>query len=161
MTFDILHCILGIVRSSMTNAFVQVLSRLLIVVICFNFEDADFNMGFQLATAAWVFTEVIRYSYYILRRSPPYGLLYARYSTFLVLYPVGVIGEVCVVLSVISHIDNRLTGTASGQQSAIVWLSMFLKFCLLVLYAPGLWFNYTYMLKQRKRVIGGNKVRSY
>jgi len=60
--------------------------------------------GFQLNIAtlmlAWATTEVIRYAYYgfkLSSRPCPYALEWLRYTTFLVLYPLGVASELAML----------------------------------------------------------------
>ena len=56
---------------------------------------------------AWGPTEVIRYAYYASREAAgdaPWALTWLRYSTFLVLYPLGVASEVALLWMALPHI---------------------------------------------------------
>ena len=51
---------------------------------------------------AWSLTEVIRYAFYALslaRRAVPGALVYLRYTTFYLLYPLGASSEAFLILS--------------------------------------------------------------
>jgi very-long-chain (3R)-3-hydroxyacyl-CoA dehydratase len=48
---------------------------------------------------AWSLTEVVRYAFYACKEvgTPPYILSWLRYTTFIVLYPLGVSSELAMV----------------------------------------------------------------
>ena len=75
----------------------------------------------------------------------PYVLLWCRYSFFIFLYPMGVSGEVItLVYTLLKYKQNIIV---------VVVLA-----ALILYYIPGLKTLYTYMLKQRRSVLGnGNQ----
>ncbi|KAJ4356809.1 uncharacterized protein N0V89_004846 [Didymosphaeria variabile] len=92
---------------------------------------------------AWSVTEVIRYSYFVfaLTDSVPKLWTWLRYNTFLVLYPIGVASETWLVYKAIppaSKIDEKFGWG--------LW-------AVLATYIPGFYTLFTYMLKQRRRIM--------
>ena len=59
------------------------------------------SLGVPLLLLAWSITEVIRYSFYALSlfNSVPYFIIWLRYTTFIVLYPTGVTGELLTLFA--------------------------------------------------------------
>lgn len=69
---------------------------------------------------AWSVTEVIRYAFYALslaRGTVPGILVYLRYTTFYVLYPLGASSEALLILSSLPA-GNPLQGLKDGSWSA-------------------------------------------
>ncbi|PWZ08360.1 Very-long-chain (3R)-3-hydroxyacyl-CoA dehydratase PASTICCINO 2A [Zea mays] len=59
---------------------------------------------------SWSITEVIRYPFFGLREAfgiTPSWLLWLRYSTFTVLYPVGLISELGLIFTAMPHMKGR------------------------------------------------------
>merc|ERR1711871_281434 len=97
---EVFHAMFGIVRSNVMTTFMQVMSRIYIVWgVNYLSPDAQKHWGSTMAVAAWSAVEVIRYSYLAANTmgTPPYWMMWIRYSAFIVLYPVGITGEnVCI-----------------------------------------------------------------
>lgn len=150
---EIYNSATGNVKSPLFTTVTQVFSRLLIVLgICQLLPESPANVHWCFITLclSWSITEIIRYSYYASNlRSPdevPYYLTWARYSLFYVLYPTGVMSEMFMVYLSLDEAQN-----------VVGYLySWFLK-AMLVTYLPGLYMLYTYMIKQRKKVLGKPK----
>ncbi|CAH2355011.1 very-long-chain (3R)-3-hydroxyacyl-CoA dehydratase Phs1p [[Candida] railenensis] len=149
---EIFNSALGIVKSPLFTTFTQVFSRLLIVLgICQYLPNSPANSHWCYITLSlsWSITEIIRYSFYASNLADPekvpYWLTYLRYTTFYVLYPTGVASEVSMIY------------LSLGEAKAVVgdWYYYFLAATLLT-YPPGLYMLYTYMIKQRKKVLGGS-----
>lgn len=150
---EVFNSATGIVKSPLFTTTTQVFSRLLIVLgICQYLPNSPANTHWCYITLSlsWSITEIIRYSYYASNlASPenvPYFLTWLRYTTFYVLYPIGVASEVSMIY--LSLNEARLV---VGD-----WYYYFLAATLLT-YPPGLFMLYTYMIKQRKKVLGGIK----
>ncbi|PIO61579.1 tyrosine phosphatase-like protein, PTPLA, partial [Teladorsagia circumcincta] len=62
--------------------------------------EARESMGVPMLLLAWSVTEVVRYSYYALGlfNAVPYFLTWIRYTFFIVLYPLGVTGELLTLI---------------------------------------------------------------
>lgn len=147
---EVFNSAVGFVRSPLFTTATQVASRLLIVWgICYLLPNSPANSHWCYITLclSWSITEIIRYSFYASSlRAPdqvPYWLTWLRYTTFYVLYPSGVFSETFMIYK------------SLGEATLVVggWYSLLLK-VILVTYVPGLYMLYTYMIKQRKKVLG-------
>lgn len=80
---------------------------------------------------AWSLTEVVRYAYYAfsLVSTPPHFLLWLRYTTFYILYPVGAGSEAFIVFSTLPSVASLGAWTASeyvrGVMFVIWWPGVF------------------------------------
>ncbi|WLF81554.1 hypothetical protein PVL30_005352 [Lodderomyces elongisporus] len=146
---EIFNSLLGLVKSPLFTTVTQVFSRLLLVWGIHQylpFSPANYHWCYITLCLSWSITEIIRYSYYAqnLRGSVPHWLTWLRYTTFYVLYPTGVFSEVYqIILSL---------------PTAGFYYGWFLR-VILVTYIPGFYMLYTYMIKQRKKVLGPKKVK--
>ena len=153
---EIIHSLIGIVKSSIFATSIQIIGRIIIVVILSNFPSAV-SKGYLLLYFAWSIIEIIRYIYYIMSLyqkeshnfNIPYILIWCRYSFFIVLYPIGVSGEMLTVWNArkdfhkyIIYQGNNYTITVADLVYP-VWL----------LYIPALIYLYGYLFKQRKKVL--------
>ncbi|KAG9086392.1 hypothetical protein FRC07_013103 [Ceratobasidium sp. 392] len=102
---------------------------------------------------AWSITEVIRYSFYAfnLAGKEPGILVYLRYTTFYILYPLGASSEAALIYATLPN-----SSPFSGNWTAYDLLRGF----FFTIWWPGLYVMYTYMIKQRRKVLGGGKPRS-
>ncbi|KAL8793956.1 MAG: hypothetical protein Q9195_003469 [Heterodermia aff. obscurata] len=110
---EVVHSALGLIRSPLPTALLQVLSRLFLVwAICAPYPTATTPSPFySTMLLAWSLTEVVRYSYFVftLRGGVPAfegteierrimkGIAWARYNFFYALYPLGICSE-CVLV---------------------------------------------------------------
>ncbi|KAJ3344111.1 hypothetical protein HDU93_003274 [Gonapodya sp. JEL0774] len=148
---EIVHSLVGFVRSPVGTTATQVSSRILltwgVLKLFGDRPEVTQYPAYTSMTLAWGITEIIRYSYYALGLLGdgmiPSFLTWARYTTFFVLYPIG-----------------------AGSEAALLWRSLpfakayspalyYTYFGILVLYPPGLLQMYTYMIGQRAKVLGG------
>ncbi|CAL5368400.1 unnamed protein product [Camellia sinensis] len=89
---EILHGLVGLVRSPVTATLPQISSRLYV------------TWGIL-----WSFPEIIRYSFFGTKEalgSAPSGLMWLRYSTFLLLYPTGITSEVGLIYIAMPYIKE-------------------------------------------------------
>jgi very-long-chain (3R)-3-hydroxyacyl-CoA dehydratase len=98
---EVLHALVGLVKTPVTSTIMQVSSRLFLVwgVIYLYGHSAvvKTNPAYVTMIFAWCITEIVRYSYYvasIANGTVPYFLVWLRYSLFYVLYPLGASSEV-------------------------------------------------------------------
>ena len=155
---EIVHIILRLVRSPLFTTFVQVMSRVVIVFVLAKIKSS-LSIGYVLLSLAWSIAEMVRYTYYYLSLIKhnyitsfelPYFLVWCRYSFFIVLYPIGVSGELITLWNSTKELKN----------SALVNITLaHLIYFAFVLYVPGLFMLYTYMLKQRKSTLKKQKVK--
>ncbi|KAL8735979.1 MAG: hypothetical protein Q9166_000541 [cf. Caloplaca sp. 2 TL-2023] len=143
---EILHSAFGLVRSPLPTTTLQVLSRLLLVwAIVDRFPtETSTSPFYSTMLIAWSATEVVRYSYFVLnlRGSVPGFMTWLRYNMFYVLYPVGITSEAVLVWK---------ASEAAGEP----W--RWVGWGVLGLYVPGSYVLYTYMIKQRRKVMKGKQ----
>lgn len=147
---EIYNSVTGIVKSPVVTTVSQVLSRLLIVLGIMQVlpnSPANYHWAYIPLTLSWSITEVVRYSYYAANLKDPIGvpswLTWMRYTFFYVLYPTGVSSEVAMIY------------LSLGEAEKVVgaWYKWLLV-VILFTYPPGLYSLYTYMINQRKKVLG-------
>lgn len=148
MLLDVVHAATGLVRSAPATAAMQVASRVLVVtVLRTNAAAAASRLGLALVLAAWCPTEVVRYAYYILKDAAPArvprALTWLRYSTFFVLYPLGISGELVV-----------LHASLAGYRAhpTLAWLQ-YAVYAVFAVYVPGSVYLYSHMIAQRKKTL--------
>lgn len=165
---EVVHAALGLVRASPVTTAMQVASRLMLVwgvltpyseiVISRNVmgkASAGTTYG-PIALAgchlAWGITEMIRYGFFVWKEgvseNVPGWLLWLRYNTFFVLYPIGISSE--VVLMYLAIEPAKASGTGYD------WL---LK-AVIGIYVPGSYILYTHMMAQRRKVLKGKSKAS-
>lgn len=165
--FDI-HHLTDIVRSPLPTTLMQVSSRLLLIWAVVNrYPSATAPSPFYSSMLlAWSVTEVIRYSYFVWNlqgAGVPGFVVWLRYNTFYVLYPVGIVSE-CLLVWKASVVAERWV-------QVVFW-------GVLGVYVPGEsmlaggfgggkgWANegvgsyilFTHMMAQRRKVMRGKGV---
>ncbi|CAK9056239.1 unnamed protein product [Durusdinium trenchii] len=161
---EILHAVLGMVPSNPVTTAMQITSRVGAVQIVAAAASAASRSAMlpwmTLFYVAWSITEVVRYSYYALNTagvqlSP---LTWLRYSTFLLLYPAGVTGELGTVYTALPELVSKAQEACGlwGQgfygllPAAVVRLGFTGTLAIYVLGFPMLFGT---MLGQRKKVL--------
>lgn len=141
--FEVLHAALGLVPSPVLTTAVQVASRLLVTLLLGVRLQAGAHWGYLIMAAAWTLADVTRYIYYVMhlcRGVPmPRLLLWLRYSLYLVLYPLGTVGE----MSLMRAASVALAG--SPWQYAVL--------ALLAIYPLGFAYMYLHMGRQRSKYL--------
>ncbi|GAM28543.1 hypothetical protein SAMD00019534_117190 [Acytostelium subglobosum LB1] len=93
---EILHVVLGIVKSSLAPTLAQVLGRNHVLLVGLLYcPTVQFHWGVPLMVFFWGISELIRFPYYIAQaynECPPF-LTWLRYNAFIVLYPIGFAAE--------------------------------------------------------------------
>lgn len=136
----------GIVRAPVMTTVMQVASRLLLTWgIIYPFPHLSAYPTFTTMLLAHSVTEIIRYGYFALTLSGqnPGILSWLRYNTFFVLYPLGIASECSLIYKAVGpagDIDARLP---------------YVLYAILAIYIPGSHILYTYMMKQRNKVMKG------
>lgn len=151
---EVVHSLLGFVKSPLFTTLMQVSSRLFLVwIVLAQYPDVAESPIFSSMILAWSITEVIRYSYYAFNLvrdgRVPGVLVWLRYTAFIVLYPLGA-GSECL-----------LTYFAIPEAQAWEpWQALFFK-AILLIYIPGFSVLFRHMFAQRRRIfknIGKRKV---
>lgn len=143
-SLEIAHILLGLIKAPLSTTILQCIARSIITIgVTFFFPSSpgNFITAFSYLTLAWSITEIIRYGFYLIKSitTPPYIVVYLRYTLFIVLYPIGLISEPQVVYTSILYSNSTL--------------AKFFYSLALMAYIPGFLVLYSYMFKQRKRVL--------
>jgi len=102
---DIILIIIGLSKGSIVGAFFQILGRF---VVAWGFiEPETNNSNFVIVVIIWALADTNRYLYYLFKNHPLTSLL--RYNSFLILYPIGVFGEMLVINDYIKRHSEWLT----------------------------------------------------
>uniref|UniRef100_A0A453DZG1 Very-long-chain (3R)-3-hydroxyacyl-CoA dehydratase n=1 Tax=Aegilops tauschii subsp. strangulata TaxID=200361 RepID=A0A453DZG1_AEGTS len=105
---EILHGLVGLVRSPVTATLPQIGSRLFLTWgILWSFPETQSHILVTSLVISWSITEIIRYSFFGLKETlgfAPSWLLWLRYSTFMILYPTGILSEVGLIYIALPYI---------------------------------------------------------
>jgi very-long-chain (3R)-3-hydroxyacyl-CoA dehydratase len=160
---EIVHAMLGIVRTPVATNCLQVGARLIVLGGSVRLLDpsiTDTHWCVQMI-AAWSVADIIRYLFYTLTTlgKVPAWLTWLRYSAFLVLYPIGISGEMGCMYNAIAVTakSGAFSIALPNEYNFSFHYPTFVWFALAVLYPAGSYVMYTYMLQQRKKVLGGKK----
>ncbi|KZV53370.1 very-long-chain (3R)-3-hydroxyacyl-CoA dehydratase PASTICCINO 2-like [Dorcoceras hygrometricum] len=159
---EILHSLIGLVRSPVSATLPQVSSRLYVTWgILYSFPEIRTHFLVSSLVISWSITEIIRYSFFGLKEAfgaAPGWLLWLRYSTFLALYPSGITSEVGLIYNALPYMVE------SGKYSLRMpnkWNFSFDYYynaiLILGIYVPGSPHMYGYMLGQRKKALSKAK----
>lgn len=145
---EVVHALLGWVRSPIATTVMQVSSRYYLVWgIAHYFKNAQENPIYASMVLSWSITEVIRYAFYALSLlgTESYILLWLRYTTFYILYPTGASSEAFLISATFP----------SGSEYSIYDYARTLLFKI---WWPGLYVMMAHMVKQRQKVLGKGKI---
>jgi len=161
---EVLHCIIGLVRSNPFLTFVQILSRVVVYWgVLILVPESRLQIGLPMLLVAWCIAEITRYLFYVLAlyNACPSILIWCRYSFFLVLYPTGVSGELLSMYSALPYIKERglLTYGMPNKYNISFDYHLFMIFVMLT-YIPGFPQMYGHMLKQRSKVLNPPKEKA-
>lgn len=162
---EILHAATGLVRSAVPTTFIQVMSRLLVLwgAVEIGSKNVTNSWWFTQMVIAWTLSELVRYSYYLIGlvkgKKIPAWLTWLRYSAFIVLYPMGITGEIGCLVKALPHLLQHGTYSVAlpNKWNFIFNFHSFILFGLGVLYPPGSYVMYTHMLKQRSKALAKAK----
>lgn len=140
---EIAHVVLGWVPSQLLSTVMQIASRLFVVWLpAYWMELGEVTpLGYSLIAIAWTLSDLTRYIYYVcgLLGRTPYVITWLRYTLFLVLYPMGTLGEMYLISK---------ASVAFAELG--VWYR-WIMLAILAVYPFGFLFMYTHMLKQRSK----------
>ena len=149
---EIIHSLLGIVKSSIIATSIQILGRIAIVAVLQNFRSSV-SSGYLFLYFAWSIIEMIRYSYYLFsiikseKKSftIPYILKWCRYSFFILLYPTGVTGEIITLLNAKKDLEKYKLGNKYTYGDLV--------YPIFILYIPSLIFLYRHLFLLRNKAL--------
>ncbi|XP_068656365.1 very-long-chain (3R)-3-hydroxyacyl-CoA dehydratase PASTICCINO 2A [Aristolochia californica] len=159
---EILHGLIGLVRSPVSATLPQIGSRLFLTWgILYSFPETRTHLLVSSLVISWSITEIIRYSFFGTKEAlgfAPYWLLWLRYSTFLLLYPTGIsseVGLIYIALQYIKRSDKYCIRMPNKWNFSFDYY--YASLISLAIYAPGSPHMYTYMLGQRKKALAKSK----
>ncbi|KAH9314575.1 hypothetical protein KI387_023202, partial [Taxus chinensis] len=107
---EILHGLVGLVRSPISATLPQIGSRLFVTWgILYSFPEVRTSWLVSNLVLSWSLTEIIRYSFFGLKEAfgySPSWLQWLRYSTFFLMYPTGISSEVGLIYTALPFIKN-------------------------------------------------------
>ncbi|OQR76670.1 3-hydroxyacyl-CoA dehydratase 2-like [Tropilaelaps mercedesae] len=154
---EVVHGATGLVRANPFLTFIQILSRVVVywgilVVV----PESRLQYGFPILLVAWSIAETTRYLFYVLSlcNACPSILTWCRYSFFIILYPIGVSGELLSIYSALPYVKQRgLFTTYLPNRWNFSFDYQLVLIITMLTYLPGLPQMYGHMLKQRSKVL--------
>ncbi|KAK6061711.1 tyrosine phosphatase-like protein, PTPLA [Cooperia oncophora] len=135
----------------------QVTSRVVLVwPILHTCATARESVGVPMLLLAWSITEVVRYSFYAftLFNAVPYFLTWIRYTFFIVLYPLGVTGELLTLVGSLPEVAEKKYYSLEMPNALNMGISFYwVLIGAALFYIPGFPQLYFYMFAQRKKVL--------
>ncbi|XP_069106869.1 very-long-chain (3R)-3-hydroxyacyl-CoA dehydratase 2-like [Argopecten irradians] len=156
---EIFHCAFGLVRSNVILTAFQVFSRVFLTWgIAYSVPEVQTTIGVFMFILAWTITEIVRYSFYFsgLVGMVPYPLQWCRYTFFLVLYPIGVSGELLTIYASLPYVKERqLYSIPLPNVANMSFNYYYFLLGAMLTYIPVFPQLFMHMVNQRKKVIGG------
>ncbi|CAO2174619.1 unnamed protein product, partial [Urochloa humidicola] len=160
---EILHSLVGLVRSPVSATLPQIGSRLFLTWgVLWSFPETQSHILVTSLVISWSITEIIRYSFFGMKEafgSAPSWLLWLRYSTFMLLYPTGISSEVGLIYTALPfmkasekycfRMPNKWNFSYDYYYTSIL---------ALLIYVPGSPHMYSYMLSQRRKALSKAKI---
>ncbi|KAF2846406.1 PTPLA-domain-containing protein [Plenodomus tracheiphilus IPT5] len=146
---EIIHSATGLIKSPTSTTFIQVTTRVIQVwLIWYTFPASTAaSSAYYALVLAWSVADGVRYAYLALNMHgvAPGWLVWVRYTMFYILYPIGIGAEWWLFYQAIEPAQK-----ISGVIPPIFYF-------LLALYVPGAYKMYSYMIKQRRKTLGGKQ----
>ncbi|MBN3291447.1 HACD1 dehydratase, partial [Polypterus senegalus] len=156
---EILHCAVGIVRTSVIVTGVQVSSRIFMVWFVTNsIKQIQNEESVLLFLVVWTVTEITRYSFYTfnLLNHLPYFIKWARYNLFIILYPVGVAGELMTIYAALPIVQKSgMFSVRLPNKYNVSFDYYYFLIIVMISYIPLFPQLFFHMLRQRRKVLHG------
>ncbi|KAG5312377.1 HACD2 dehydratase, partial [Acromyrmex insinuator] len=158
---EIIHAGIGLVPSNVLITLVQVFSRIMVVngaLLVTPYTYAASSLGLPLALIAWSITEIIRYSYYFINLISgimPRVLVWLRYTTFIILYPLGITGELLCLYTATKYANanpNSWSFVLPNKWN-FTFSYLYLLIIVMLFYIPGFPPLYLHMFAQRRKIL--------
>ncbi|KAK9806866.1 hypothetical protein WJX72_005499 [[Myrmecia] bisecta] len=146
---EVVHAAVGLVRGSPLTALMQWAGRSHILFALLHcIPELQETVAATAMLRAWAISEVIRYPWYAAQ-------VLGRYTAFIALYPIGVIGEIIIMYSSIQIVKRRHLHSVAMPNALNFAFDYHLFLEGLLLVYPFLWYQlYSFLLTQRKRKLG-------
>ncbi|XP_051134567.1 uncharacterized protein LOC127253834 [Andrographis paniculata] len=149
---EVIHGATGIVSSGALLPFLQWSGRThYVLAIVRGIPEIQQSPSVFITFLSWSLSEIIRYSFYALNcmGTSPKWITFIRYNAFIVLYPIGLSGEMWLMYKALPIVKDRNLYTNMLPFSYYNFLAALL-FCY-----PFLWMKlYLYLFKQRATKLG-------
>jgi very-long-chain (3R)-3-hydroxyacyl-CoA dehydratase len=159
---EILHSIVGLVRSPVSSTLPQITGRLFITWgILWSFPETQSYIFVTSLLICWCIIEVTRYSFYGMKESfgfTPSWLLWLRYSTFIVCYPVGMVSEVGLIYIAFPFMkasEKYCIGMPNKWNFSFNYF--YANVFFMALYVPVVPYLFHHMIAQRKKALSKAK----
>eukprot|EP00268_Persea_americana_P029170 TRINITY_DN2822_c0_g1_i1.p1 TRINITY_DN2822_c0_g1~~TRINITY_DN2822_c0_g1_i1.p1 ORF type:complete len:222 (-),score=24.75 TRINITY_DN2822_c0_g1_i1:387-1052(-) len=159
---EILHGLVGLVRSPVSATLPQIGSRIYVTWgILWSFPETRTHWLVSSLVISWSITETVRYSFFGMKEAlgfAPSWLLWLRYSTFLILYPTGItseVGLIYIALPYIKRSDKYCLRMPNTWNFSFDYF--YASILALGIYVPGSPHMYQYMIGQRKKALSKSK----
>lgn len=155
---EIVHAVFGLVKSNPVLTGVQVMSRVMLLLVAYSVKEVQNCVGIPMLLTAWSITEVIRYAFYTfgLVGSMPYFVQWCRYTLFIILYPIGVSGELITIYMSLPTLRNTTMYSVAMPNPANISFSFhYFMIVVMLSYIPFFPQLYMHMFRQRRKIIGG------
>ncbi|KAG9273180.1 very-long-chain (3R)-3-hydroxyacyl-CoA dehydratase [Astyanax mexicanus] len=152
---EVINPALGLVKSGVIPAFIQVMGRNVILFVIFgSLEEMQNKPVVFFVFYLWSAIEIFRYPFYMLACIDTEWkmLTWLRYTIWMPLYPLGVLAEAVSVIQSIPIFDETkfLSIPLPAALGSSISFSYILRFYLLIMFL-GLFFNFRYLFKQRRK----------
>jgi len=155
---EVVHAAVGIVPSNVFLTLFQVLSRVFALWGVLDLSPpSQISYGVPLLLFAWTITEITRYSYYVLHLVGFSKLIeWFRYTLFIVLYPIGVTGELLCIYQALFYVKEKsLWSMTMPNAFNITFDYQYFLIGVMLMYIPFFPQLYFHMFAQRRKVLGG------
>jgi hypothetical protein len=158
---EVLFVFAGFLRSPLLSIVMQLLARNIVILLAIHQSHSKFvqqHFAVFICFVAWTLADFPRFMWLLQKTFGGEGplrkiLTSMRYSSFLVLYPLGGIGEAWSMYNTIGLGQQRdLLDVGLGiQQHFFVDMDVIVKFIYFPLFIPGFIFLYKNMLHRRQK----------
>ncbi|XP_021887653.1 very-long-chain (3R)-3-hydroxyacyl-CoA dehydratase 2 [Carica papaya] len=157
---EVIHGAIGIVPSGVLSPLMQWGGRThFLLAIVSKIKEIQELPAVFITFLFWSLGEIIRYPHYALNciGTCPSWITYLRYTAFIVLYPIGIGGEIWLMFQALPYIRdknlyaNSFAGLPFGYYDFVR---------VLLLFYPFLWLKlYIYLFTQRRKKLGQQKAK--
>ncbi|OAD60607.1 3-hydroxyacyl-CoA dehydratase 2, partial [Eufriesea mexicana] len=160
---EVVHILIGLVKSNPILTTIQIASRVIVVTGILSAIPYDYvllSLGVPLLITAWSITEIIRYLYYFMHLNDfvPYFLTWLRYTLFIILYPLGVTGELLCIYAAVKYASSYPEAWSYNLPNSwnFIFSYYFILVCLMISYVPLFPQMYLHMFSQRRKILGSH-----
>ncbi|KAH9512622.1 Very-long-chain (3R)-3-hydroxyacyl-CoA dehydratase 2 [Bulinus truncatus] len=157
---EVFHSMVGLVRSNWILTAFQVYSRVFLLWgVVWSVPISQLGLPVALWLFAWTITEIVRYSFYFFSLLPgpvPQFLVWCRYTFFIILYPIGVTGELMTIFAALPLVRDTKMYSFDLPNKWNFAFNYYYYLCFIVIsYVPVFPQLYLHMFGQRKKVLTG------